>query len=125
MHKGKWDDVVGHAKAIYETYANADTVHDLRWKRAMSVAPDPEDPEQKPRTPTEGDMIFENALLFMRDALISREFTDAIKAMDPGRILLVLKTFALSFRGTGRLKYAYEMLFFIHHVTHIWPEAVR
>ena len=33
---------------------------------------------------TEGDMVFENAVLFMRDALISREMTDAIKAGDSG-----------------------------------------
>ena len=32
-------------------------------------------------------MIFENAVLFTRDALISREFNDAIKASDSGRTL--------------------------------------
>ena len=70
-------------------------------------------------------MVYENAILFMRDALLSREFTDAIKANDPGRIILVLRMFALSFRGNGRVKYAYEMLHIIHHVKHIWPDAVR
>ncbi|KAL0570347.1 hypothetical protein V5O48_011617 [Marasmius crinis-equi] len=29
--------------------------------------------------PTTGDMVFENALLFMQDALMSREFSDTIK----------------------------------------------
>ena len=32
-------------------------------------------------------MIFENTVLFTRDALISREFNDAIKASDSGRTL--------------------------------------
>ncbi|KAF8949762.1 hypothetical protein BDZ97DRAFT_1772135, partial [Flammula alnicola] len=50
----------------------------------------------------EGDMVFENAILFLRDTLLSREFTDAVKAGDSGRVVLVLKTWALSFRGSGR-----------------------
>ncbi|KAF8989724.1 hypothetical protein BDQ17DRAFT_1414321 [Cyathus striatus] len=57
--------------------------------------------------------------------IFDRFTRDAIKTNDPGRIVLVLKTFALSFRGTGRLKYAYEMLHFIHNITHIWPEGIR
>ena len=44
-------------------------------------------------------MVFENAVLFLRDALISREFSDAVKVGDSGRVVLVLKTWALSFRG--------------------------
>lgn len=49
----------------------------------------------------EGDMVFENAILFLRDALLSREFTDAIKCGDLGRVVLVLKVWALGFRGSG------------------------
>ena len=59
-------------------------------------------------------MVFENAILFMRDALISREFTDAIKCGDSGHVILVLKIWALSFCGNGHTKYAYEMLHLIH-----------
>ncbi|KAL1728864.1 hypothetical protein EV714DRAFT_213991, partial [Schizophyllum commune] len=73
---------------------------------------------------TQGDMVFENAVLFMRDALISREYTDAIKAGDSGRVLLVLKAWALSFRGNGRTKYAHEMLHIIHNVQKVWPPAL-
>ncbi|KAJ3516532.1 hypothetical protein NMY22_g14184 [Coprinellus aureogranulatus] len=90
----------------------------LRFQRNMEMRAGVE-------KPTKGDMVFENAVLFMRDALISREFTDAIRSNDPGRIILILKIFALSFRGTGRVKYAYEMLFIIHHVKHIWPPGIR
>ena len=42
-------------------------------------------------------MVFENAILFMHDALISWEFTDAVEAGDLGRVVLVLKTWALSY----------------------------
>lgn len=69
-------------------------------------------------------MVYENAILFLRDALISREYSDAIKAGDSGRVLLVLKIWALSFRGNGRTKYAYEMLSIIHHLTHVWPKPL-
>ncbi|KAJ7823342.1 hypothetical protein B0H14DRAFT_2597994 [Mycena olivaceomarginata] len=75
-------------------------------------------------TPPRGDEIFENSCLFLRDALILHEFTDAIKAGDSGHIVLVLKILALSFRGNGRSKYAYAMLHLIHNLTHVWPKPI-
>lgn len=136
---GTWDDLVKHASAIFDQFGTSTVVEELRWERGKEVrekerkhAKDVERAkaagEKEPRmdeTVTKGDMVFENACLFLRDTLISREFTDAIKSNDPGRILLVLKVFALSFRGTGRLKYAYEMLFFLHHIKHVWPAGAR
>ena len=68
---------------IFEQFTNSSRVQEL-WSRDG-----------------EGDMVFENAILFMRDGLISREFTDAVKAGDSGRVVLVLKTWALSYRGNG------------------------
>lgn len=86
-----------------------------------------EDEQSKPSSPppTQGDMVFENAVLFMRDALLLREWTDAIKAGDSGRVITVLKVWALGFRGSGRTKYAYETLHVIHNLTHVWPEPLR
>jgi hypothetical protein len=75
--------------------------------------------------PTDGDAVFENASLFLRDALMSREMNDAVKAGDSGRVVLVLKTWALSFRGNGRTKYAFEMLHLIHNLHSVWPAPVR
>ena len=66
-----------------------------------------------------------DALLFLRDALILREFTDAIKAGDSGRVILALRVFALAYRGSGRTKYAYEALVLIHNLTHVWPPCLR
>ncbi len=111
-----WDDLVLCAGLVYERYANASMAADLRAKRASEL----EDNAAFP-----GDMIFENAILFLRDALISREFTDAIKTGDSGRIILILKLMALGFRGSGRTKYAHEMLHLIHNLTHVWPPAIR
>jgi len=70
-------------------------------------------------------MVFENASLFLRDGLISRTFTDAIKCGDSGIVVLVLKVWALSFRGSGRTKYAHEMLHLIHNLEHLWPKPLR
>ncbi|KAJ7101667.1 hypothetical protein C8R44DRAFT_747125 [Mycena epipterygia] len=52
-----------------------------------------------------GDMVFENAILFFRDALLTREFTDAVKAGDSGRVVLILRMWVFSYRGSGRSKY--------------------
>ncbi|KDR71311.1 hypothetical protein GALMADRAFT_39882, partial [Galerina marginata CBS 339.88] len=115
-----WEKLYDDARTIMLRYANADVVADLRWRRRQATALSPEC-----LTLREGDMVFENAVLFLRDALISREFTDAVKSGDSGRVVLILKTWALSFRGIGRTKYAHEMLHLIHNITHVWPKAVR
>lgn len=72
-----------------------------------------------------GDMVFENALLFMRDALITREVSDAIKSADSGRIIGVLKMLAFSFRGNVRSTYAHEILHVLHNLTQVCPPALR
>jgi hypothetical protein len=91
----KWETLEQHAQQILQDYANPGRVSTLRTERLKDAG---------------GDMVFENGVLFLRDALISREFTDAVKAGDSGRILLVVKIWALSFRGNGRPNYAHEML---------------
>lgn len=117
-----WEQLVRYANQILDEFANADTVADLRWRREHASGvplPDGQPPCR------DGDMVFENAILFLRDALLSREFTDAVKGGDSGRVILVLKTWALSFRGSGRSKYAHEMLHLIHNITTVWPKGIR
>ncbi|KAJ6596642.1 hypothetical protein B0H10DRAFT_1959988 [Mycena sp. CBHHK59/15] len=89
------------AAAIQKKYANAELISDLRWKHKMAGSSGDQVP---------GDEIFENASLLLRDALLSREFTDTIKAGDSSCIVLVLKVFACSFRGNGRT---------------MWPVSIR
>ncbi|KAJ7050632.1 hypothetical protein C8F01DRAFT_1067474 [Mycena amicta] len=113
--KTSLDDLLAYATAIYDRFLDMELVDTLRSERAFA-----EDPEKAQK----GDMVYENAVLFLRDALISREFADAIKCGDSGRVMLVLKIWALSYRGSGRTKYAYEMLTLIHHVTQVWPKAI-
>jgi len=117
----EWETVVRHATDIFDKFANARTVEALRLKREESQ----EDKVEGTTNPTEGDAVFENASLFLRDALVSREMNDAIKSGDSGRVVLVLKMWALGFRGNGRTKYAFEMLHLIHNLTSVWPEPIQ
>ncbi|KIY62594.1 hypothetical protein CYLTODRAFT_404336 [Cylindrobasidium torrendii FP15055 ss-10] len=107
------------AERIYERFVDVDMVEVLRDERANAKSKGKDPTKEK-----KGDMVFENAVLFLRDALISREFTDAIKAGDSGRVFMVLKVWALGFRGNGRTKYAYEMLSVIHRMTTVWPKPI-
>ncbi len=72
-----------------------------------------------------GDMVYENAILMLRDGLIMQEFSDAIKCGNSGRIILSLQTLALYYCGSGRTKYAYEILVLCHNLKHVWPKPLR
>ncbi|THU88386.1 hypothetical protein K435DRAFT_679968, partial [Dendrothele bispora CBS 962.96] len=123
-HSTDWITFQSDTEAIYNQFANTTIVDDLRQCRNTEQEQSQHRPDTSSKV-TEGDMVFENAVLFMRDALLSREFADAIKVGDSGRILLVLRIWALSFRGNGRSKYAYEMLSLIHNLTSVWPKGIR
>ncbi|TFK65150.1 hypothetical protein BDN72DRAFT_962706 [Pluteus cervinus] len=133
-----WDILEQHARQIYDQFVDVSKVHDLRWKRRTEILKREQEKDQlqaEGKTPpehpaedvplTQGDIVYENVCLFLRDSLTSREFTEAVKSGDSGRILLVIKIWALSFRGSGRTKYAYEMLHLIHNLTHVWPKPIR
>ncbi|KAI0661524.1 hypothetical protein C8Q70DRAFT_903404, partial [Cubamyces menziesii] len=133
-----FDELQTHAQAIIDQFATPARAEEQRRQRnterrkhyrdadadANTGTHDPSSASSPP-PPKTGDMVFENAVLFLRDALVLREFNDAIKAGDSGRVVTVLKLWALAFRGSGRLKYAYELLHLIHNLTHVWPEPLR
>ncbi|KAH9161003.1 hypothetical protein EDB89DRAFT_1861941 [Lactarius sanguifluus] len=119
-----WTMLRGHAEAVVDTFTDGRMVDNLRFSRRQEKKAQSEAHGRQGRGGLAGDMIFENAVLFLRDGLILREFSDAIKSGDSGHVLLVLKLWAFSFRGSGRTKYAYEVLHLLHNVTHVWPEPV-
>ncbi|KAJ7487292.1 hypothetical protein B0H11DRAFT_2172828 [Mycena galericulata] len=139
-----WATLVGHAEQIYDKFANADRVQELRELRVpeerrrdaelaakakaekkSAKAGSTQAAKEHPPHVRKGDMVFENAVLFIRDALLTREFADAIKAGDSGRIVLVLKLFAFTYRGNGRTKYAHEMLHVLHNIVNVWSDGLR
>ncbi|KXN81300.1 hypothetical protein AN958_05211, partial [Leucoagaricus sp. SymC.cos] len=69
-----WEILVSHAESIVKKYANAATITDLCYQH--NKAGD-----------LKGDMILENSILFMQDALLSHEFTDAVKMGDSGQLV--------------------------------------
>jgi hypothetical protein len=73
----------------------------------------------------QGDMVFENAVLFLRDALLTRLFADAVKAGDSGLVIIVLKMWTFAYRGSGRSKYAHEMLHLFHNLVNVWSKGLR
>jgi hypothetical protein len=73
----------------------------------------------------QGDMVFENASLFLRDALLTRLFSDSVKAGDSGLVILVIKLWAFGYRGNGRSKYAHEMLHLLHNLINVWSKELR
>ncbi|KAI5891066.1 uncharacterized protein SCHCODRAFT_02734706, partial [Schizophyllum commune H4-8] len=107
-----WQDLKELARQVIRQFTDTRAVDKLRRAR-LKYGKD------------HGDMVYENAILFIRDALLLREFNDAIKAGDSGRIILVLKKWAFSFRAQGRSRYATEVLYLIHNLTHVWPPAIR
>ncbi|KAK7678924.1 hypothetical protein QCA50_018064 [Cerrena zonata] len=119
------DTLRTHCKQIIDKFANPKICADLRLARARkhrtedSVASDVigSVPSTDHRV---GDMVFEHAILFLGDELLLREFTDAIKSGDSGRVHIMLKVLALGYRGMGRAKYAYETLNLLHNLTYIW-----
>ncbi|KAI0363846.1 hypothetical protein BV20DRAFT_957447 [Pilatotrama ljubarskyi] len=123
-----------HAAEILKKFGSPAEVAKLRRHRHAELArPSPNDCTPLPpqdaaassASSREGDMVYENACLFLRDALVLREFTDAIKGGYSGRIVRVLKILALMYRGSGRTKYAHELLHLVHNLTHVWPEPLR
>ncbi len=119
---------------VFKRIFNPRVISDLRQARHEEVtkrteqAADPAKFEPFAESEPEfesGDMVFENMALLVRDALILREFNDAIKGGYSGRIIRTLKVLTFMYRGLGRTKYAHESLHIVHNLTHVWPKALR
>ncbi|KAJ7780486.1 hypothetical protein B0H14DRAFT_2631068 [Mycena olivaceomarginata] len=89
-----------HAEAIYTTYADPEHVQELREQRIPDEHKRDADAKaankgKKPDGPLPhikmGNMVFENAILFLRDALLTREFTDAVEAGDSVRVVNIMR----------------------------------
>ncbi|KAF8196897.1 hypothetical protein K438DRAFT_1906287 [Mycena galopus ATCC 62051] len=129
-----YSTLVSYAKEIYTTYADAERVEELRERRIpeerkrdaeVKAAKKAKSAEPAASHIPKGDMVLENAILFLRDALLTREFSDAIKIGDSGRVVLVLRAWTFCYRGSGRSKYAHEMLHLMHNLTCVWTRELR
>ncbi|KAI0309837.1 hypothetical protein OF83DRAFT_1232886, partial [Amylostereum chailletii] len=98
-----WEELETYAHQVVDIYTDTHQVAALCQARHL-------------KGPQYGDMVYENGILFFRDALILREFSDAIKSGDLGHVFAVLKR--------GRTKYGYETMYFIYMMTHVWPKPI-
>ncbi|KAJ8462312.1 hypothetical protein ONZ51_g10984 [Trametes cubensis] len=112
-----FDELQTHAQAIIDQFATPARAEEQRRQRNTERRKHYRDADADANTGTHDPSS--------ANALVLREFNDAIKAGDSGRVVTVLKLWALAFRGSGRLKYAYELLHLIHNLTHVWPEPLR
>lgn len=88
-------------------FTQTPVVEELRQARA-----------QRPNDAT-GDTVFENGVLFLRDALTLRTFSRLVKSGRSGHLVLMVKALLLSFKGGGHPKYAIEMLHLLHNILHV------
>lgn len=71
------------------------------------------------------DLIFENNVLFLRDALVYREYEDAVSSGDTGRIERVLKYWTVMYQGTQLANYPQEMIHLMACLLKVWGEDLR
>ena len=69
-------------------------------------------------------MVFENAVLFLCDALLTHLFADTVKAGNSGLVILVLKMWTFAYHGSGQSKYTHEMLHLFHNLMNIWSKGL-
>lgn len=122
-----FEELQAHAAQVVRDFADPAIADNLRQDREVHTESNSADKDGSQsgsgalKSPA-GDMVFENAVLFMRDALLLREFAGAVGAGGSGCIVTAIKLLALAYRDSGRAKYAHESLDLIHHNTHVWMD---
>ncbi|KAI0069829.1 hypothetical protein K474DRAFT_1747000 [Panus rudis PR-1116 ss-1] len=125
------------AKKVLQRFANPQIVAELRQERkrseselsrsntANNATAKPEESTSSSSSQLAGDMVFENAVLFNRDALHLFAFTTVVREGDSGMILIMLKLYALAYRAMRRPRYSLESMTQLHNLLYIWPKPLR
>ena len=71
------------------------------------------------------DLPLENAMLFMRDMLVFRDYESAVKDGDTGRIEKALDYWCILFQGTSLKNYPNEMVHLILCLRKLWSKEYR
>ncbi|RPA71413.1 hypothetical protein BJ508DRAFT_336047 [Ascobolus immersus RN42] len=71
------------------------------------------------------DITFENNFLFLKDALVYREYEDAVHCGDTGRIEKVLRYWTVMYQGTKLANYPKEMIHLVACLLKIWGADLR
>ncbi|KAJ7588078.1 hypothetical protein C8J56DRAFT_785967 [Mycena floridula] len=93
-----------HTRALYATQARNDKEKWFPNGPASTV-----DPDLDPTTAV-GDKVLANTILRLRDSMLHYEFHAAVADGDIGRAMNVMAVWTFTFPGSGRSKYANELL---------------
>ena len=74
---------------------------------------------------TSRDTVFENAILLFQHGIIYREFSQAMKDGDTGRVEECLLFINIIFQGTKLHNYKFEFLNLLTSLRHRWSEGLR
>ena len=92
-----WADLALWSPTLQEVRQTAREIM-LRYSRATEAV----------SAHTRQDEWLAHSIYFIRDALLFCEFEDAVAHADPGRVIRIMKYWALSFAGAGQHNYARE-----------------
>ena len=105
------------------------TLERKNWREAILAI------EEKYSVPTlvadwrekeERDIVHENAVLLLQHGSVYRDFCEALKSADTGRVNHCLNFFAIWFQGSRKSKYALETMHLVACLNHLWdPTAVQ
>lgn len=91
----------------------------------QSNHPQPEERNETQKTTNKRDLLYENYLLFAREALVYREYEDAVSCGDVGRIEKVVRYWAVMYQGTKLTNYPQEMIHLVACLLKIWGGDIR
>ncbi|RPA71814.1 hypothetical protein BJ508DRAFT_335679 [Ascobolus immersus RN42] len=79
----------------------------------------------KPRPTAERDVVEENAYLFIRDQLVIREYDNAIRAGDPGRLVRVIEYWCVIVQSSGHKNYALALVELVANLHVVWGDDFK
>ena len=102
----------------------------VNWKRVIQDVVDPlydMSVIQRMREREEGERDYprENAHLFLRDMLVMRDYEDATRSGDSGRLIKAIQFWCILYQGSpGKKNYPNELIHFVASIKKLWKEPM-
>ncbi|KAK7049041.1 hypothetical protein R3P38DRAFT_3307636 [Favolaschia claudopus] len=105
---------LNYAEKIYAKYTDVDRVQELREKRLPGERAQEAKPKEAKKRLSQQTPPRRTCLTFGRAT-----------CGDSGRIVIILRLWAFSYRGNGRTNNAHEMLHVLHNLICVWTKELR
>ncbi|KAJ6601568.1 hypothetical protein B0H10DRAFT_2082155 [Mycena sp. CBHHK59/15] len=121
-----WAVIVGHAQALYSRFADPDVVQELREQRIPDERKRDADAAAAKKGASKGTKA-DDPLPHVKkgDMVLKTRFYSSATRGDSGRVVNILRLWVFSYRGSGRSKYAHEMLHLLHNLISVWTKELR